>query len=59
LELYGPTGNLVGTAGTSGAYTAQLDRTLASAGTYTVVLRDIANVNTGAYALTWQKPGCP
>jgi hypothetical protein len=53
LELYGPTGALVGTASSSPL--AQLDKTLTETGTYTVVLRDVNNVNTGTYTLTWQR----
>jgi len=57
IELYGPSGALVGS--TYSTTLAQLDRTLTEAGTYTIVLRDYSNVYTGAYTLTWQKPGCP
>jgi hypothetical protein len=57
LELYGPTGTLLGS--TYSTSLAQLDRTLAATGTYTVVVRDYSNINTGTYSLNWQKPGCP
>jgi hypothetical protein len=33
----------------------QLDKTLAAAGTYTVVVSDAINIRTGNYTLTWQK----
>jgi hypothetical protein len=57
LELYGPTGALVGSA--SSGTLAQLDKTLTETGTYTVVVRDDNYVETGTYTLNWQKPGCP
>ena len=57
LELYGPTGTLVGSIYSSPL--AELDKTLTAAGTYTVVMSDVNYANTGNYTLTWQKPGCP
>jgi hypothetical protein len=57
MELYGPTGALVGTA--SSLSPAQLDKTLTDTGTYTVVVRDDGNYYTGNYTLTWQRTNGP
>jgi len=57
IELYGPTGALLGS--TYSTTTAQLDRTLTEAGTYTIVVRDYSNANTGTYTLTWEKLNGP
>jgi YD repeat-containing protein len=48
LELYNSSGGLV----TSAA--GQINRTMA-AGSYILLLRDQSNVNTGNYAVTWQR----
>jgi YD repeat-containing protein len=53
LELYGPTGTLVG----GGA--GQLDRTLTSSGIHTIVLRDQNSINTGNFILTWRRINNP
>ncbi len=57
IELYGPTGVLVGS--TYSTTLAQMNKTLTEAGTYTVVVRDYNNVNTGTYTLTWQRLNGP
>ncbi|MBS3906841.1 MAG: pre-peptidase C-terminal domain-containing protein [Syntrophaceae bacterium] len=48
MELYGPTGSLI-------VSDYQIDRTLTAAGTYKVLVRDFENVNTGDYAVYWEK----
>ncbi len=53
LELYGPTGTLVGGG------TGQLDRTLTAAGTHTIVVRDQDNINTGDFMLIWHRINNP
>ncbi len=53
LELYAPTGTLIGSG------TAQLDRTLTTAGTHTIVVRDQNNMNTGDFILTWHRINNP
>ena len=53
LELYGPTGSLVG----SGA--GRLDRTLTTAGTHMIVVRDQSNLNAGNYLLSWLRVNNP
>ena len=49
LELYGPTGTLVGNG------TGQLDKTLTSSGIHTIMVRDQNSINTGGFLLTWLK----
>jgi YD repeat-containing protein len=53
LEFYGPTGTLIGSAA------GQLDRTLTTAGTYTIVVRDQSSINTGNFILTWHRINNP
>ncbi len=53
LELRAPNGTLI----TSAA--GKIGVTLADAGTYTIVVRDQSNMNTGNYALTWQRLNNP
>jgi YD repeat-containing protein len=53
LELFGPTGTLVASG------TGQLDRTLTSAGIYTIAVRDQNSINTGDFTLTWHRINNP
>jgi YD repeat-containing protein len=54
MELYGPTGDFI--ASTSSFF---LDRVLTASGTYTVLLRDSSNANSGDYLLSWQRGNNP
>ena len=49
LELYGPYGTLIIAA------SGQIDRTITTTGTYTVVVRDDNTSESGNYTLMWQK----
>ena len=53
LELYGP-----GNSFLASLY-HQIDRKLTATGTYTVLLRDGFNVNTGQYLLYWERLNSP
>jgi hypothetical protein len=53
LELYGPTGSYI-----TGAL-SKIDRALAAAGTYTVLVRDSTNMYTGNFTFTWQRLNNP
>jgi len=53
LELYGPTGSLVGSAA------GRLDKALTAAGTHTVIVRDQSNINEGSYLFTWLRANNP
>ena len=53
IELYSSTGSQVGTAA------GQLDKTLLASDTYTVVVRDQNNINTGDYVFTWLRVNTP
>ena len=53
LELYSPTGSLVGSAA------GRLDKTLTTAGTHTVIVRDQSNINAGSYLFTWLRVSNP
>jgi YD repeat-containing protein len=53
LELYGPNGNLITSAAN------KINRILKGTGTYTVVVRDQNNTNTGDYVLFWQRVNNP
>jgi YD repeat-containing protein len=49
LELYNPSGSRIQEAPN------QIDTTLTAAGTYTLFVRDQNYINTGSYAVTWQR----
>jgi YD repeat-containing protein len=53
LELYAPDGTKLANAA------EVINKTLAAAGTYTIIVRDDYNSETGNYALTWQKVSNP
>ena len=56
LELYGPTGSLIASSDVILPPTgepAQIDRTLAEAGTYTILVRDYFQTDSFNYTLTW------
>ncbi len=52
LELYNPSGTLL----TNGY---QIDTTATATGTYTVIVRDYYNTNTGTYLLFWNRLNSP
>ena len=54
MELYGPTGVFI-----TSAYNYPLDRTLTTAGTYTVLMRDYYNQYSGDFLLVWQRMSNP
>jgi YD repeat-containing protein len=53
LELYGPTGTQAGSG------TGQLDKTLTTAGTYTIEVKDQKSINTGEFFLTLHRINNP
>ena len=53
LELYSPSGSLVGSAA------GRLDKTVTIAGNHTVVVRDQSNINSGDYLFTWLRMNNP